>query len=421
MYLGIGRESNMKTLVINMMPYELEDRVLKIMGDYKKNNPESDIKRVDLNESSDLKSCIGCWSCWLKTPGRCVHKDSIELLYGDYVNSDHIVMLFGTKNGFIDSVGKLLLDRTIPHYHPYIIVEDGECHHVRRYESYPEWHVYYPTDQLTTEEEQVIEDYLSRTAYHFRSDCFRIDDNYRTKKLVDPLPQNYESLKRKGQKIENIAIYNGSPRGKTSNSKILIEKIIEGIKTNPDVDVDTKYLVDVKNHDEYLNDMDKYDTHIFVLPLYVHAMPSIVMKLIERIDQEKLKGKNIGFIVQSGFPEASQSYYLRAYFGLLSTRLGANYLGTAIRGGVEGMSMKPDNANKKLFAEFINLGKGLATTGGFDDEVVATMGKLDKLPIGLIILFKLLKPTGMINFYWNMSLKKNNAFDRRFDKPYLKV
>jgi hypothetical protein len=26
--------------------------------------------------------------------------------------------------------------------------------------------------------------------------------------------------------------------------------------------------------------------------------------------------------------------------------------------------------------------------------------------------------TGLTNFYWNSNLKKNGAFEKRFDKPY---
>lgn len=411
----------MKTLIINMMSNKHEDKVIQIIDEIKIKNHDMDIKRVDINEESEAKACIGCWSCWLKTPGRCVHSDIIESIYSDYVNCDKVVMLFGTSNGFINSVGKLLLDRTIPHYHPYIIVEDGECHHVRRYDSYPEWYVFYSTMELTKEEEQVIEDYISRTAYHFRSECYRIEEDLNFKKLVSPSPKNYEHLKRKSDNIKNIAIYNGSPRGLNSNSKILIENMCEGITINSDTNIDIKLLSDYKKHDEFISQMDNYDTHIFVLPLYVHAMPSIVMSIIEKLDEEKLKGKNIGFVIQSGFPEASQSYYLRAYFGLLSIRLGANYIGTAIRGGVEGMRMKPENANKKLFMEFMELGKSLIVTGCFSDEAVAKMAKIEKLPLIAKIIFKLLTPTGLVNFYWNISLKKNQAYEKRFDKPYLNI
>lgn len=43
-----------------------------------------------------------------------------------------------------------------------------------RYKGYPDMVSYYDTDGLTKQEEQVIEDYLYRTAYHFKSKVYRI-------------------------------------------------------------------------------------------------------------------------------------------------------------------------------------------------------------------------------------------------------
>ncbi len=33
---------------------------------------------LDLTKA-DIKDCTGCWTCWLRKPGRCAHKDLDEL------------------------------------------------------------------------------------------------------------------------------------------------------------------------------------------------------------------------------------------------------------------------------------------------------------------------------------------------------
>ncbi|MFW6370050.1 MAG: hypothetical protein ACOC10_02460 [Bacteroidota bacterium] len=33
-------------------------------------------------------------------------------------------------------------------------------------------------------------------------------------------------------------------------------------------------------------------------------------------------------------------------------------------------------------------------------------------------LFSLVSKTGLTDFYWNSNLKRNNAFSKRFDKPF---
>jgi multimeric flavodoxin WrbA len=138
-----------------------------------KNLYDEPLKVVRLGDQS-ITACIGCWNCWLKTPGRCVMKDQMAEFYPDYVNSDTVILLMDTAQGFINHQAKAFIDRTIPHYHPYIEIVDGECHHVARYECYPDMVFYYDTEGLTNQEEQVIEDYLYRTAYHFKSKAYRI-------------------------------------------------------------------------------------------------------------------------------------------------------------------------------------------------------------------------------------------------------
>ncbi len=130
------------------------------------------MKVVRLGDQS-ITACIGCWNCWLKTPGRCVMKDQMAEIYPDYVNSYTVILLVGTAQGFIRHKVKAFFDRTTPHYHPYIEIVDGECHHAARYKCYPDMVFYYDAEGLTNQEGQVIEDYLYRTAYHFKSKAYK--------------------------------------------------------------------------------------------------------------------------------------------------------------------------------------------------------------------------------------------------------
>ena len=87
------------------------------------------------------------------------------------------------------------------------------------------------------------------------------------------------------------------------------------------------------------------DKHVmFFMPLYVHAMPSHVMKFIEKL---KPSQGSISYFVQSGFPESSHSHYLEAYFEQLALRLTRAYIGTAIKGGVESLQYRPTIAQEK--------------------------------------------------------------------------
>lgn len=93
--------------------------------------------KVDLRELN-LKYCIGCWSCWWATPGKCVHRDDMVQLYPELVAADLVVWASPLSLGTVSSLTKLAQDRFIPLIHPYIELVGGECHHRRRYGRLPD-------------------------------------------------------------------------------------------------------------------------------------------------------------------------------------------------------------------------------------------------------------------------------------------
>jgi|GEM_PF-7010357 len=47
-------------------------------------------------------------------------KDEMSEAYSDYVNSDTLILVMNTAQGFISHNAKAFLDRTILHFHPYL-------------------------------------------------------------------------------------------------------------------------------------------------------------------------------------------------------------------------------------------------------------------------------------------------------------
>jgi len=362
--------------------------------------------------NQSVNACIGCWNCWLKTPGRCIMVDQMAESYPDYINSDTVILLIDTAQGFINHQAKAFLDRTIPHYNPYIKIVDGECQHVARYKRYPDLVFYFDKIGLTTEEEQVIEDYLYRTAYQFQSKAYRIDDSFQLFPMQSrkaKTPGTYVVL---SEPMDKLVIYNGSPRRSGSNSEIILKKVADALCNRVEIR-------DLKEKDkwEIWADTFKSEKHVmFFMPLYVHAMPSNVMRFIEKL---KPSQGSISYFIQSGFPESSQSHYLEAYFEQLALRLGRTYIGTAIKGGVEGLQLKPAVAQEKMIEPMVNTIMGLVNEGSFNPINIQQLAMPIRLGKGTIILFKILSKIGLINFFWDQQLKKNNAYEKRFDRPYL--
>jgi multimeric flavodoxin WrbA len=371
------------------------------------------LKVVKLGDKS-ITPCVGCWSCWVKTPGRCVMKDQMAETYPDYVNSDTVILLMDTAQGFISHQAKAFLDRTIPHYHPYIEIVDGECHHVARYKGYPDMVFLYDTEGLTKVEEQIIEDYLYRTAYHFQSKAYRIvkDGGFELSTLGAREAKRKVVAFASVEPMDKLVIYNGSPRRSGSNSALILKKVVEALGDR----VEIRDLKE-RNKLEQWAEAFKGEKHVmFFMPLYVHSMSSHVMAFIEKLQASK---GSISFFVQSGFPESSQSHYLEAYFEQLSLRLGRTYIGTAIRGGVEGLQLRPAKAQEKMIEPMVKSIENLVCEGHFNGTNISQLAAPIRLGKGMQILFKLISKTGLTNFFWNQQLKANAAYEKRFDRPYL--
>ena len=358
---------------------------------------------------NDIKPCIGCWNCWLKTPGLCVMKDTMSEHYTDYVNSDTVIMLMDTAQGFIDYRAKAFIDRLIPLYHPHIIVVEGECHHAARYDSYPDMVFYYDNKDLTKAEDQLVEDYLYRVAFHFKSKPYRItNDN------IELIPLQPRQARRglikwlSVEPIEKLVIYNGSPRIKEGNSTKILEKVKEVLG-------DKVEIRDLKQKDKWAEWATSFakDTNVmFFMPLYVHAMPSHVMAFMRLLDKSE---GSLSFFVQQGFPESSQSYYLEAYFEQLAIRLNRAYLGTAIKGGVEGLSMRPPVSQNQLILGMISCIERLVNQGHFNSKDIIKLGR----PVRMNKVVAMFVRMGLVNkLFWDSILKKNNAINKSFDKPH---
>jgi hypothetical protein len=180
------------------------------------------------------------------------------------------------------------------------------------------------------------------------------------------------------------------------------------------------YLNRAKETGEHVEAFQGADHVIMIFPLYTDAMPGIVKHFVEALEPivGRTDNPSLGFIVQSGFPEPIHSRYVARYMEKLAKRLGCRHSGTVIRGGVEGIRVQPSWMTKKLVKAFYDLGREYAKSGRFDEKIIHKLAPHDRLSAGLMIFHRFLNVTGVTNMYWNMMLKKNNAYDRRFAHPF---
>jgi NAD(P)H-dependent FMN reductase len=217
-----------------------------------------------------------------------------------------------------------------------------------------------------------------------------------------------------------LAIFNGSPRGTTGNSALIIDWLTEGMKTRQDIISEVYLLNRLRDHERFVKVLKESDIAIIVFPLYTDAMPGITMAFFERLEDLKgtLNSLKLGFVVHSGFPEACQSRHVEKYLEWLTGYLGAQYLGTAIMGNSEGMKVMPPSMTQGRRSLFAELGRGIALGTSFASALLKKLSGKERLSRSAILGYKLLSLTGLTNWYWNSQLKRNKAYDKRFAKPY---
>jgi len=208
-------------------------------------------------------------------------------------------------------------------------------------------------------------------------------------------------------------LFNGSPRGKTGNSEIILNNLIEGLLKSPDVSAEVIRLNRPASREEAAQKIVSADCAILVFPLYTDAMPGIVMDFIEKLEpyQSSLHRLNLGFIVHSGFPEGKQSRAVEKYLVRLTALLGSKYAGTVIAAGSMGISAK----RQKVIRE---LGRRLPATMVFDTDLLPRASQFEQLSKVMIPVMTIMCKAGLINSYWDKDLKKNGVFADRFAKPY---
>jgi len=218
-----------------------------------------------------------------------------------------------------------------------------------------------------------------------------------------------------------LLVFNGSPRGKDSNTSVLLEQFLNGFMETPGNTHEIIYLNRVKKQDEFVKRFCENDHLLLAFPLYTDAMPAMVKTFIESLQPfcDGDDNKSIGFIVQSGFGEAIHSRYVERYLKKLSTRLGCNYIGTITRGGGEGIRDMPSYMTRGLFKSFHELGRIFGEKGIFDVSIMHHLAKRDRFSLPVRLLLSFLAVIGFLDSGWNNRLKKNGVFEKRYDKPYL--
>lgn len=111
----------MKRLIIYDVPSEFIEQFT---------NPKEDIL---VNANQIDRYCMGCFGCWLKTPGTCIIKDGFENMGKKLSEVSEFILISKATFGCYSSAVKNVLDRSISYVLPFFEIRNGEMHHGERY------------------------------------------------------------------------------------------------------------------------------------------------------------------------------------------------------------------------------------------------------------------------------------------------
>ena len=384
-------------------------------------------------KDNDIHHCTGCFTCWMQTPGVCVFDDASREINRAVINSDFVLWASPLAMGFPTSVLKKKMDRTIPLIHPYFQIVQGETHHLPRYERYPLFGLLLQPENADTKVNiSIVAQLFSRTALNIKSRlCFSVTTEESFEKTAERIenaenehfitrPISLQVETARVGKINELTVFNGSPRGKRGNTPVMLGHLMGGFTSITGNTAEISHLYKIGDKDIFAKRFAEAECVLIGFPLYTDGMPGIVKEFIEALEPLTKRESNppIAFLVQSGFPESTHSRYVEQYLTALAERLNSPYLGTLVRGGCEGVRLQPEKMNRKLFAALNELGRQLGTQGGFDQQTMHAFSSRERYSPLLLPLMRLAVKMPFMRLYWDIQLKKNNAFKDRFTRPY---
>src|SRR5512144_2435297 len=84
-------------------------------------------------KEKEIRFCVGCFTCWTKTPGVCVFKDDMPELLEKVRSCDIIVYATPLYNYNMTAVMKAFQERLLPLMDPHFEKVGDRYHHPQRY------------------------------------------------------------------------------------------------------------------------------------------------------------------------------------------------------------------------------------------------------------------------------------------------
>ena len=128
--------NNMNILVLNGSPRGSRSNSLKLTNAFLDGFTSVSKAETEIIEiyKLNLHPCLGCFSCWNKTPGRCVIDDDMKGIIDKIISADMVIFSFPLYYFSLPSQLKMLIDRLLPLSLPFMQKNSESGGHPSRYD-----------------------------------------------------------------------------------------------------------------------------------------------------------------------------------------------------------------------------------------------------------------------------------------------
>ena len=146
----------MKLIITDRNDLNTNDLHISIDGEHKIIKPQGHIHH-----------CIGCFGCWVKTPGKCMIHDGYEGIGIDMSNCTELILVSQCYYGSVSPFVKTVQDRAISYIHPDFVLRKGEMHHKRRYNNVITLSAYFYGEHITEKEKEAARNIIAANADNY--------------------------------------------------------------------------------------------------------------------------------------------------------------------------------------------------------------------------------------------------------------
>lgn len=282
--------------------------------------------------------CIGCFGCWVETPGICIVDDAGREITEAVIRSDIVIYLTPVTFGGYSSTLKKAMERRLPLLAPFFCTKHEETRHLPRYLHRPRVIGIGVQSCFKSADAAIFKTLVGRNAINSNAPSFAADvivgtdlpdlQRERMRSLLtrqDPFPfgELVLSIMPKpvpftespcGAAAKQALLIIGSPKLKSpSTSKVLgaylLERLeeqgwqIESLTLSP-------ALLQEQGRAEVLAAADRADLLVFAFPLYVDSLPFLATRTLEIIAahrQTRPRVQRFVALCNCGYPEAQHT------------------------------------------------------------------------------------------------------------------